>query len=199
MLPRRSMNVFRHPMLAFILGVVGLVGACKGQGKPAEKEAEPAVERRNGNLFVPETSPLRQRLTVQPVTSETIQRQLVAPASVEAEPSRLAKIAPPLSGRVVKLFVRFGDSVKAGAPLFTLDAPDLVSAQADYLKAKSALAQAERNLARQKDLKEHGIGAQRELEQAQTDRDTAESELERASTRLRLLRERPVALVVPSR
>ena len=47
------MNVFRHPMLAFILGVVGLVGACKGQGKPAEKEAEPAVERRERQALRP--------------------------------------------------------------------------------------------------------------------------------------------------
>jgi cobalt-zinc-cadmium efflux system membrane fusion protein len=178
-----------HPLtLTLLLCAVGLFGACKGQGNPAEKEAQPAaVERRNGSFFVPDASPLRQRLTVQPVTTETVQRQLVAPASVEAEPSRLAKIAPPLPGRVVKLFVHFGDSLKEGAPLFTLDSPDLVSAQSEYLKAKSALAQGERNLARQKDLKEHGIGAQRELEQAQTDRDTAESELERASTRLRLL------------
>lgn len=103
----------------------------------------------------------------------------------------MAKIAPPLTGRVVKLFVRFGDTVKQGSPLLSLDSADLVSAQSDYLKAKSALAQAERNVARQKDLKDHGIGAQRELEQAQTDRDTAESELERTTTRLNLLRVGP--------
>ena len=63
----------------------------------------------------------------------------------------------------------------------------LVSAQTDYLKAKSGFAQAEKNLARQKDLVEHGIGAQRELEQSQTDRDNAQSELDRSTTRLRLL------------
>ena len=101
-------------------------------------------------------------------------------------------------GASIKLFVHFGDSVKPGAPLFTLDSPDLVAAQSDYLKAKSALAQAEKNLARQKDLTEHGIGAQRELEQAQTDRDTAQSELDRTTTRLRLLGIGPGASAVPS-
>ncbi|HEX7664288.1 MAG TPA: efflux RND transporter periplasmic adaptor subunit, partial [Polyangiaceae bacterium] len=84
-------------------------------------------------------------------------------------------------------FVHFGDAVKPGTPLFSLDSTDLVSAQSDYLKAKSALAQAELSLARQKDLTEHGIGAQRELEQATTDRDTAKDELERTQTRLSLL------------
>jgi cobalt-zinc-cadmium efflux system membrane fusion protein len=175
--------------LAFL---VALAPGCKDSAHANAEPATPSpVERRDGKLFVPESSPLRQRLTVADVKSEQVQRHLAAPASVEAEPTRMAKIAPPLSGRVVKLFVHFGDAVKAGDPLFTLDSADLVSAQSDYLKSKSALAQAERNLARQKDLKEHGIGAQRELEQAQTDRDTAESELERTTTRLKLLRVGP--------
>jgi cobalt-zinc-cadmium efflux system membrane fusion protein len=174
--------------LATILLLVGL-GACKGKSSASADGPAPAatVERRDGKVIVPAESPLRARLRVAPVAMETIQRQIVAPASVEAEPTRLAKIAPPLTGRIVKLFVRFGDSVKAGASLFTIDSPDLVSAQSDYLKAKTAIAQAERNVARQKDLVDHGIGAQRELEQAETDRDTSQSEMERASTRLRLL------------
>ncbi len=178
-------------MRGWSLALVALVAsltACPGK-KPSEGDTPPpAVERKGAEYVVPEGSPLRQRLVVEAVTQENVQRHLEAPATVEADPSRLAKIAPPLAGRVVKLFVHFGDSVKPGDPLFTLDSPDLVSAQSDYLKAKSALAQAERNLARQTDLKEHGIGAQRELEQAQTDRDTAESEVERATTRLKLLK-----------
>jgi cobalt-zinc-cadmium efflux system membrane fusion protein len=137
--------------------------------------------------LVPDGSPLRTRLKVDAVLVKQVSRELVAPAVVEAEPTRLARIAPPLPGRVVKLSVKFGDTVKQGAPLFTLDSPDLVAAQTDYLKAKSALAQADKNVARQRDLKEHGIGAERELEQAETDRATAQSELERTKTRLGLL------------
>lgn len=176
---------------AAALMLAGLVACNGGSGAAAKKEdaapPPPTVERHDKLLFVPVASPLRQRLVVAAAATEDVQRKLLAPASVEAEPSRLAKISPPLAGRVVKLFVHFGDAVKQGGPLFTLDAPDLVSAQSDYLKAKSALAQGERNLARQTDLKEHGIGAQRELEQAQTDRDTAHSELDRTVKRLGLL------------
>ncbi len=145
------------------------------------------VRRLGGRVSVPEGSPLRGRIVTQPIEVRTVRREIAAPAAVEAEPSRLAKIAPPLPGRIVKLFVRFGDAVKAGAPLFTFDSPDLVAAQSDYVKAKSTFGQTERNVARQRDLAEHGIGAQRELEQAQTDYDTGRSELDRAATRLRLL------------
>ena len=168
-----------------VLGCSERTSLSKDEGPP------PSFEHRDNHLFVPEGSPLRSRLTVQAVTSESVREELVAPAAVEAEPTRMAKIAPPLPGRVVKLFVRFGDAVKQGDKLFTLDSPDLVAAQSDYLKAKSALAQAERDVARQKDLRDHGIGAEKELEQAQTDRDTAQSEQERAAMRLRLLRVGP--------
>ncbi len=172
-------------------GAIALT-AC-GERPNAEKAAPPppTVQQLPAGDFVPEGSPLRQRLAVQAVNDEALRSELEAPAAVEAEPTRMAKIAPPLAGRVVKLFVNFGDAVKQGQRLFTLDSPDLVSAQSDYLKAKSAVAQADRNLARQKDLRDHGIGAERDLEQAQTDRDTVTSELERTQGRLQLLRVGP--------
>jgi cobalt-zinc-cadmium efflux system membrane fusion protein len=168
--------------------------ACGGEKKanPAtETAATPQPEVKGNAIFIPQGSPLRDRLVVAPVTSQLVQSRLIAPAQVEAEPTRMAKISPPLPGRIVKLYVRFGEAVKVGQPLFGLDAPDLVAAQSDYLKAKSALSQAERNVARQKDLLDHGIGAQRDYEQASTDRDTAQSELERTATRLQLLGIRP--------
>ena len=168
--------------------VLALGLACGRHGTATRDDGQDlAFVRTEGDYVIPDASPLRERLSVAPVVTQEVHSQLVAPATVEAQPSRMAKISPPLPGRVVKLFVHFGDAVTVGAPLFTLDSPDLVSAQTDYLKAKSGFAQSEKNLARQKDLVEHGIGAQRELEQSQTDRDNAQSELDRSTTRLRLL------------
>lgn len=173
------------------------VAACKGSGTATRDDDPASFQRVGGEYVVPPGSPLRDRVTVGAVETQEVQGQLAAPATIEAEPTRMAKIAPPLPGRVVKLFVHFGDPVTTGTALFTLDSPDLVAAQSDYLKAKSGAAQAERNLARQKDLVDHGVGAQRELEQAQTERDTAQSELDRTTTRLRLLGLSPGAVGGP--
>lgn len=174
----------RNLRFALLVAPIALA-ACRDHAAPTQ--AQPVLERRQGKVFVPEASPLRAKLVVGATKTETVQRQLVTPAAVEADPARLAKIAPPLPGRVVKLLVKFGDDVKASQPLFAMSSPELVAAQSEYLKAQSAFAQAERTVARQKDLLEHGIGAQRELEQAQTERDTAKSELARAGIRLKLL------------
>ena len=144
-------------------------------------------ERQGSRVVVPEGSPLRSRIKVEPATEQLIQSQLLAPASVEADPTRLARISPPLSGRVEKLLVHLGDRVEKGQPLLILNAPDLAQAQADFVKAQSGLAHTQKTYARQKDLNEHGIGAQRELEQAETDRTVAQSELGRARKRLEQL------------
>jgi cobalt-zinc-cadmium efflux system membrane fusion protein len=176
----------RYARFVVLSALASMLPACPRRLAPQDDEPA-SFEAHDGGIFVPDGSPLRSRLEIAPAQVQEVRGQLVTPASVEAEPTRLAKIAPPMPGRVVKLFVRFGDTVQQGQPLYSLDSPDLVAAQSDYLKAKSAFAQAERNVARQKDLADHGIGAQRELEQAQTERDTAKSELERATTRLRLL------------
>lgn len=162
------------------------VAACHRDAPHAPLEPEPT--RRHGDAIeVPAGSPLRERLAVEPVRVESVRRTLEAPAQVEADPARMARIAPPLPGRVVQLFVHFGDTVTQGQALLTLDSADLVAAQTDYLRARSALAQSERTLARQRDLAAHGIGAQREVEVATTDRELGRSELERATLRLRLL------------
>jgi len=168
----------------FLLGSV-LMAGCRSQATPPAEQ--PTLSRTGDLVSIPDGSPLRARIKVGPATVQPVREHLVTPASVEADPSHLAKIAPPVPGRVVKLFVRFGDSVKQGQPLLALDSPDLAAAQADYLRAKSALVQTERTLSRQRDLAEHGIGAKREVEQAETEQATATSEQERATMRLKLL------------
>jgi membrane fusion protein, heavy metal efflux system len=166
-------------------GLLLLLAAC-GKGKPAAP-APDMYERDGTKVVVPEGSPLRSRIKVEAATEQNIQSQLLATASVESDPARLARISPPLAGRVEKLLVHLGDRVEKGQPLLLLNSPDLGQARADYVKARSGLAQSQKTYARQKDLNEHGIGAQRDLEQAEADRTVAQSELERARKRLEQL------------
>ena len=161
-----------------LLGLaLALTSACQRPASASAESQPPAARRApNDRVDVPEGSPLRARLRIAAVQTKDVRRTLEAPAEVEAEPARLTRITPPLPGRVVQLYVHFGDTVTAGQPLLALDSPDLVAAQSDYLRARSALAQAERTLARQQDLQKNGVGAQREVEQAQTDRELATAE-----------------------
>src|SRR2546426_12659745 len=86
------------------------------------------MERQGRAIVIPEHSPLRHQLVLSVAQSEQVEAHLVAPASVEADPVRFARIFPPLSGRIQKLFVRFGDPVRRGQLLLTLGSPDFATA-----------------------------------------------------------------------
>jgi len=55
----------------------------------------PNIVRDGDKITVPERSPLRSKLEIGPVANKPIQRTLVLPAVVEADPARLAKVLPP--------------------------------------------------------------------------------------------------------
>lgn len=172
---------------AIAVCIAAVLAACgDGQNKTSADVAS-GIQREGNRVVVPPSSPLASRLDVEPAKFTTVTRQVTAPASVEADPARYARILPPMSGRVLKILVHPGDAVVAGQELLMLDAPDFVGAQSDYSKARSVLAQAERALSRQEDLAAHGIVGQRDVDQARTDRDSAQSDFNRARDRLRML------------
>ena len=170
--------------LAVLLTAIS--GCSEGKKQPSADDAS-AVQHTGNRVIVPASSPLAGRLEVEAAKLTTFTRQVTAPASVEADPARYARILPPLNGRVLQLFVHPGDAVKKGQELLTIDAPDFVSAQTDYSRTRSVLAQAERNLTRQEDLAAHGIIGQRDVDQARTDRDSAQSDFNRSTQRLKQL------------
>jgi membrane fusion protein, heavy metal efflux system len=160
---------------------------------PAKPESGPLLVREGERVIVPEGSPLRAKLTIEPVAEQKVQRTLVLPAVVEADPSRLVKVLPPLAGRITQLKVQLGERVKDGQALAVLDSPDLGTAYADHERATVLLDLARKNRDRARDLAKIGGAAVRDLQQAETDYATADAEHQRADARLRQIGVSPEA------
>jgi cobalt-zinc-cadmium efflux system membrane fusion protein len=160
---------------------------------PAKPDSGPLLVREGDRVMVPEGSPLRSKLTVEAVAEQEIRQTLVLPAIVEADPSRLVKIVPPLAGRITQLKVQLGERVVAGQALAVLDSPDLGTAYADHERAAVLLELARKNRDRARDLSRIGGAAVRELQQAETDYVTADVEHHRADARLRQIGVNPEA------
>jgi membrane fusion protein, heavy metal efflux system len=152
---------------------------------PARPDSGPLLVREGDRIIVPEGSPLRAKLTVEAVAEQQVQRTLVLPAVVEADPSRLVKVLPPLAGRITQLKVQLGERVKEGQPLAVLDSPDLGTAYADHERATVLLELARKNRDRARNLAKIGGTAVKELQQAETDYVTADVEHHRADARLK--------------
>jgi membrane fusion protein, heavy metal efflux system len=174
-------------VLALAAGAWWLFVGPFGHAEPAPPATvkTAAVVRTGDHVMVPENSPVRGALMIAPVDMKDVRRDLVLPAVVEADPARLIKVLPPLSGRVMHLNVQLGERVKAGQPLVVLDSPDLAQAYADYDRAKVQLTLTRQNRDRQRGLNKIGGAAEKDLQQAETDYASAVAELRRTEARLK--------------
>jgi cobalt-zinc-cadmium efflux system membrane fusion protein len=169
------------------LAMAVLPAGCSRSHPPGSADGgTPALAHKQGNVVVvPAGSALGKRLWVERARAETARRELTTPAVVEAVPGLTARIFPPVSGHLVKLSAQLGNRVSRGEVLATINSPDYMAAQSDYVRAKSSLDLTARALRRQQELLEAKIAARREVEQAQNDYDSAKSSLVAAAGKLR--------------
>ena len=147
----------------------------------------PLLVRRGNQIFVPESSALRQRLTVMPAPTRLESGRITAPGVVEADPARTVAVLSSGAGRVQSLKVALGDRVRRGAVLAVIDSPDLAQAYDDNDKAGSGARLAAANLKRSEDQFKIGAVAQRDLDQARNDNAQAAAEYARTRARLRAM------------
>ena len=99
--------------------------------------------------------------------------------------TRTVRVFAPLGGRILKLAVNPGDTVKAGDTLATLSSPDFGEAQAEAAKAGADFGVAARSVERARELHQAGVIADKELEQAEADFARAGAERNRTAARTR--------------
>ena len=167
---------------AFLTNGFGLLGG----GKVADS-GPPMLERRGDEIVVPESSPLRTRLTVTAVHAQDVSAKLQLPALVESDPARTAAVLTPLAGRVLEIKVALGDRVHQGQVLAVIDSPDLGQAYDDNEKAADAAQLTQKNLSRQEEQFQLGTVSSRDLDQARSDNAQATAEYARTRAHLRIL------------
>jgi cobalt-zinc-cadmium efflux system membrane fusion protein len=99
---------------------------------------------------------------------------------------RATPVVSPYSGRVTKVIAGLGDTVKAGAPLATLEAAEFVQAQNDLRVAAAQIKLARLNETRKHALYEAKGGSLQDWQQAQSDLSAAETALNSARNRLQI-------------
>jgi cobalt-zinc-cadmium efflux system membrane fusion protein len=182
-----AISPIRHYLTQTLIAVtfLSVLTACHKPSKTDDVPTnEPTISK--DTVSFPSNSSLKQSLNTVPVISS--QENIINfPARITWDEDHTARISSPISGRLVDVLVLAGTPVKVNQALAHLSSPDMGSAQADVAKAKSDLAQAERNYSRNKDLSEAGVIAGKDLEQAQTDLSSSKAEAARAEVKLRSL------------
>jgi cobalt-zinc-cadmium efflux system membrane fusion protein len=183
-LPETSPGRLALGLLACAAVAAGSLGYRAHAAAPAAAPPAPLVVRQGHRLVVPAGSPLRDRLLVAVVGQQALPHDVTLPATVEANPANTANILPPLTGKLLELKVRLGDTVRRGQVLATIASPDLAQAVADAQKARDALDLAQRALVRARGVNEAGSNAAKDVEAAQSSVAQQTAELRRSETRL---------------
>ncbi|MEW6641956.1 MAG: efflux RND transporter periplasmic adaptor subunit [Pseudomonadota bacterium] len=109
-----------------------------------------------------------------------------AVGSIDFNEDMTLQVFTPYQGRILELFAKVGDDVTKGQVLFTIDSPDLLTAGSTLTAAAGVLDLTTRALTRLKMLYETRAVAQKDLEQAVSDQQTAEGALKAARDAIRI-------------
>jgi cobalt-zinc-cadmium efflux system membrane fusion protein len=192
-------NVIVGVAAVAVVAVAG-IGFLRMTEAPHRNSEVSSQSRKNPQRYT--TTPAEwASLTIEPVTARAFRAEHVTEGKIAVDEDRSTPVFSPYAGRVTKLLARPGDSVKQGQPLFVIEAADTVQAQNDFVTAATALNKAKSQVElaqiqdkRAKDLFEGKAvplkdyqQSQATLIQAQNDLRSAETALEAARNRLRIL------------
>ncbi|MGH9706129.1 MAG: efflux RND transporter periplasmic adaptor subunit [Candidatus Acidiferrales bacterium] len=121
------------------------------------------------------------------VTPSKISRVLRLTGAVAYNAFKTTPVITQVGGPVSRILVVPGEHVREGQPLLTISSPDYSAMLAAYLKAQDTFRVADKNYARAQDLYQHSAIAERDLLQAESDRNQAQADLNASEQALKIL------------
>jgi membrane fusion protein, heavy metal efflux system len=183
-------RIQRRALLAIAIGFV-LSGAGCGS---APSESESRMTSYSGAEHPADTAelftvPQEQMSHVQIATVEksSLPRVLRLTGAVAYNGFKTTQVFTAVGGPVQEILVAPGEMVHAGQPLLTVSSPDFSVARSAYIKARSTFQLADKNYQRSRDLYEHHAIAERDLQQAESDRASAQADLQSTEDAMRVL------------
>lgn len=153
--------------------------------KEAQKDKGPAgevkehTEEKGLMLSAEELSVAGVR--VMPLQEQVVSDQLAVTATITANQDKLARVAPRVPGRLSKVLVNLGDTVKQGQPMALIDSIEVGEARSAYAQAASERGLAKANLDRAEKLYADQIIAQKDYLRARAESEKANAVLRAAS------------------
>jgi cobalt-zinc-cadmium efflux system membrane fusion protein len=175
-----------------IIGCIFLIGTAISCGKT--KDQAEFSKTKDDNIIV--DGIILKKIKIETIAEEDHFSKLTTFGNAQAITNKFAKVAAPFSGRITKSFIRLGQRVNTNAPVFEISAPSFSEAGKIYYQTKQELAQAERNLLRQRDLLKNGVGVQKECEEAEVLHENCKRDYENSMASLKVFNVDPETLVL---
>jgi cobalt-zinc-cadmium efflux system membrane fusion protein len=169
--------------------VFALMGCGSGSSERASQMTSYSSKESKSNTPQLFTIPPEQMSHVQVVTIEPkkLTRTLRLTGNVTYNAFQTTPVITQVGGPVSRILVVPGEHVHKGQPLLEISSPDYSQLRAAYLKARDVYRVADKNFARAQDLYAHQAIAERDLLQAESDRNLAKADLDSSEEALKIL------------
>ena len=186
---RQSSRTWCHSFALAALLATALAGCNSGPGERASQMTSYSSKESKATTPQLFTVPPEQMSHIQVVTIQPVKltRTLRLTGNVTFNAFKTTPVITQVGGPVSRILVVPGERVRAGQPLLEVSSPDFTQMRAAYLKARDAFRVADKNYARAQDLYAHKAISERDLLQAESDRNQAKADLDAAEQALRIL------------
>lgn len=168
-----------------------LLTACGGSGK---NEAQSEISYHGDTCMVNSTSPICNKIKTIEVAEQPFCDEFRTVGTAKAETGKFAEVCVPYDGRITSSSVRLGQTVGAGQVLCQISSPDFAETSKAYFQAVQNYNKAHADYDRKKALFDHGIIAQRELDEFYAEAENARHEKNAAEATLRSYNVNPSTL-----
>ncbi|APF17244.1 efflux transporter, RND family, MFP subunit [Caldithrix abyssi DSM 13497] len=170
-------------MISIVTVLLALFAACTTTENQQEAENAPAENQ----IIITAEQFTSSNMELGKITLQYFSERIRATGMIDVPPQYKADVSVYYGGTVKDVRLLAGQSVKKGATLFTLENPDYVQMQQDYLTAKSRLNYLRAEYERQKKLFAENVASQKKYLKAESDYFTVLSDFKALGQKLRLL------------
>lgn len=186
-------RIARHPGALALAAAAALGCALAGCGTDQSRRASEmtSFSAQQSKSATPELFmiPAEQMSHVQVVTIQPakLARTLRLTGAVAYNAFKTTPVITQVGGPVSRILVVPGERVRQGQPMLEVVSPDYSQLFATYLKARNTFRVADKNYARAQDLYQHKAIAERDLLQAESDRNQAQADLNASEQAMKIL------------
>ncbi len=173
--------------LVILLAFAGLFTACNSGNEKNREEAhsEETVQKNVVSLTMQQMKAIDLKLGK--IEKHNLSTTVKSNGRTELLPQNKANVSTLMNGLVKNVFVIEGEFVKKGQTLATLEHPDIVDMQQQYLVNMNNLEFLEQDYKRKKKLYEENVGSGKDYQKALSEYNTAKSDVMSLKAKLNML------------
>jgi cobalt-zinc-cadmium efflux system membrane fusion protein len=171
-------------LIIVLIGIAHFSAKADTQTGSAGRSSAAAAPARDPSLSLTDAQVKSIKIGI--AAEHAFPQERTAVGSIDFNENLAVQVFSPYQGKIIKAYAELGDQVKKGQTLFTIESPDLIQADSNLIAAAGLLDLTSHALERARQL--YGVQgiAEKDLQQAISDQQTAEGTLKAARDAVRV-------------